>query len=135
MAEQNPMARWRRSEPTAAEKQELHDEALVLDRLLVHFPTHLQESDLQRELQLGEDASTTATGSNERSNQLHWAGPRPALRPGRDPDASGAPVPPAERPDPPSTSEAAAMDALGARQAFARAFGANVATVRSNARA
>jgi hypothetical protein len=41
--------------PTAAEKKALRNEALVLDRLLACWPVQLQESDLQRELALGED--------------------------------------------------------------------------------
>jgi len=39
---------------TAAD-DDLHDQALVLDRLLIHWPTQLQEADLQRELELGDD--------------------------------------------------------------------------------
>jgi hypothetical protein len=34
---------------------DLRDQALVLDRLLVHWPVQLQEADLLRELQLGAD--------------------------------------------------------------------------------
>jgi hypothetical protein len=34
---------------------DLRDQALVLDRLLVHWPVQLQEADLLRELRLGED--------------------------------------------------------------------------------
>ena len=34
---------------------DLRDQALVLDRLLVHWPVQLQEADLLRELELGAD--------------------------------------------------------------------------------
>ena len=50
MADQNPMAHH-----ADAADEDLQDQALVLDRLLVHSPTHMQVSDLQRELQLGDD--------------------------------------------------------------------------------
>jgi len=39
---------------TAVER-DLRDKALVLDRLLVQWPVPLQDSDLLRELELGED--------------------------------------------------------------------------------
>jgi hypothetical protein len=55
MAEKNPMAVGAGPALSAAEIQELNDEALVLDRLLVHWPIAQQESDIQRELSLGED--------------------------------------------------------------------------------
>jgi hypothetical protein len=74
MAEKNPMAQSAESEPAAAEKQELHDEALVLDQLLVHHPIHLQESDLQRELELGDDKFDHRDRVERAVDQLHWAG-------------------------------------------------------------
>ena len=74
MADTDPRAPSADSVPTAAEKQELHDEALVLDRLLVHHPIHLQESDLQRELQLGADRFDHRDRVERAVDQLHWAG-------------------------------------------------------------
>ena len=74
MAEKNPTAPDPEIVLTATEKQELTDEALVLDRLLVHHPTHLQESDLQRELQLGEDRFDHCDRVERAVDQLHWAG-------------------------------------------------------------
>ncbi|MGD9736392.1 MAG: hypothetical protein AB7V58_12435 [Solirubrobacterales bacterium] len=50
MAEQNVMEPW-----AIGVDGDLRDQALVLDRLLVHWPVQLQEADLLRELRLGED--------------------------------------------------------------------------------
>ena len=58
---------------TAAD-DDLHDQALVLDRLLVHWPTQLQEADLQRELQLGVDEFDHRDRINRAVVSLHWAG-------------------------------------------------------------
>jgi hypothetical protein len=69
MADQNPMAH----SATPAD-EDLQDQALVLDRLLVHWPTHLQEVDLQRELQLGEDDFDYRDRVDRAVVQLHWAG-------------------------------------------------------------
>jgi hypothetical protein len=74
MAEKNPTAQGADSAPTGAEKQELHDEALILDRLLIHFPTQLQESDLQRELELGDDEFDHRDRVERAVDQLRWAG-------------------------------------------------------------
>ena len=69
MADQNPMAH---SDADAGD--DLQDQALVLDRLLVHWPTHLQEADLQRELQLGEDDFDHRDRIDRAVVSLHWAG-------------------------------------------------------------
>jgi hypothetical protein len=74
MAEKNPMPQDLDAVPTAAEKQELQDEALVLDRLLVKWPVHLQESDLQRELKLGDDKFDRRDRVERAVQQLDWAG-------------------------------------------------------------
>lgn len=74
MAEKNPMPQDPAAVPTAAEKQELNDEALVLDRLLVKWPVHLQESDLQRELKLGDDKFDHRDRVERAIQQLDWAG-------------------------------------------------------------
>src|SRR5690349_4320717 len=50
MADQSPAALCE-----SAVDRDLRDQALVLDRLLVQWPVPLQESDLLRELELGED--------------------------------------------------------------------------------
>jgi hypothetical protein len=69
MADQNPMA------PSAeAAGDDLQDQALVLDRLLVHWPTHLQEADLQRELALGDDDFDHRDRVDHAIVALHWAG-------------------------------------------------------------
>jgi len=69
MADQNLMA------PSAADAgDDLQDQALVLDRLLVHWPTHLQAADLQRELQLGEDDFDHRDRIDRAVVSLHWAG-------------------------------------------------------------
>jgi hypothetical protein len=60
--------------PTAAEKEAPTDEARVLDRLLVRWPVQLQESDLQRELALGEDRFDHRDRVERAVNQVHWAG-------------------------------------------------------------
>jgi len=58
----------------ASADEDLHDQALVLDRLLVHWPAQLQEADLQRELQLGEDEFDHRDRIDRAVVQLHWAG-------------------------------------------------------------
>ena len=69
MANQNPMAH---SATPAGD--DLQDQALVLDRLLVHWPTHLQEADLQRELQLGDDDFDHRDRVDRAVVSLHWGG-------------------------------------------------------------
>jgi len=69
MAEQNPTAPGAESAD-----DDLQDQALVLDQLLVHWPTHLQEADLQRELQLGEDDFDRRDRIDRAVVSLHWAG-------------------------------------------------------------
>lgn len=54
--------------------EDLQDQALVLDRLLVHWPTHLQEADLQRELALGDDDFDQRDRVDRAVVSLHWAG-------------------------------------------------------------
>jgi hypothetical protein len=61
-------------DPPSNAKVDLEDQALVLDRLLVHWPTQLQESDLQRELQLGEDEFEHGDRIDRAVVGLHWAG-------------------------------------------------------------
>jgi hypothetical protein len=53
---------------------DLQDQALVLDRLLVHWPTQLQESDLERELQLGDGEFEQRDRVERAVISLHWAG-------------------------------------------------------------
>jgi len=74
MAEKNPKAQDPDVVPTTAETQELNDEALILDRLLVKWPVHLQESDLQRELKLGDDEFDHRDRVERAVEQLDWAG-------------------------------------------------------------
>lgn len=54
--------------------EDLQDQALVLDRLLVHWPTHLQADDLRRELRFGEDDFDHRDRVDRAVVQLHWAG-------------------------------------------------------------
>jgi hypothetical protein len=69
MADQNPTA------PCARPADEdLQDQALVLHRLLVHWPTHLQATDLQRELQLGDNEFAHRDRVERAVMELHWAG-------------------------------------------------------------
>lgn len=75
MANENPMGDCGAADHTGAlDQQDLEDEALVLDRLLVHWPTHLQDSDLCRELQV----DATKFGERDRIERavhhLYWAG-------------------------------------------------------------
>lgn len=53
---------------------DLRDQALVLDRLLVEWPTQLQESDLLRELELGEDEFEHRDRVDRAVVELCWAG-------------------------------------------------------------
>jgi len=69
MADQNPMAHG-----ADAADEDLQDQALVLDRLLVHWPTHLQAADLQGELQLGDDDFDHRDRIDRAVVSLHWAG-------------------------------------------------------------
>jgi hypothetical protein len=73
MADENPMAHCAIPDPPS-DQDDLNDQALVLDRLLVHWPTPLQEADLQRELQLGEDEFDHRDRVDRAVVQLHWAG-------------------------------------------------------------
>ena len=57
-----------------AADEDLQDQALVLDRLPAHNPTHMQVSDLQRELQLGEDEFDRRDRVDQAITQLKWAG-------------------------------------------------------------
>jgi len=61
-------------DPPSELDEDLHDQALVLDRLLVHWPTQLQEVDLQRELGLGEDQFDHRDRIDRAVVSLHWAG-------------------------------------------------------------
>src|SRR4051794_4008954 len=69
MADENPMAHG-----ADHADEDLQDQALVLDRLLVHWPTHLQAADLQRELQLGDDDFDHRDRIDRAVVSLHWAG-------------------------------------------------------------
>ena len=69
MADQHPTAHGARDAG-----DDLQDQALVLDRLLVHWPTHLQGVDLQRELALGEDEFDNRDRVERAVVELHWAG-------------------------------------------------------------
>jgi hypothetical protein len=61
-------------DPPSSAEEDLENQALVLDRLLVHWPTQLQESDLQRELQLGDDEFEQRDRIDRAVVGLHWAG-------------------------------------------------------------
>lgn len=69
MADQNPMAHC-----ADDADEDLQDQALVLDRLLIHWPTQLQAADLQRELQLGDGDFERRDRVDRAVMQLHWAG-------------------------------------------------------------
>jgi len=69
MADANPTAHC-----ATEANDDLHDQALVLDRLLVHWPTQLQEADLQRELQLGDDEFDHRDRVDRAVVSLRWAG-------------------------------------------------------------
>jgi hypothetical protein len=90
MADANPTAHC----ATGAD-DDLHDQALVLDRLLVHWPTQLQEADLQRELQLGDDEFDHRDRVDRAVVSLHWAG-LASLRRDRPADPGLAAFPSAE---------------------------------------
>jgi len=74
MADENPMAHRDVPDLPADIDPDVEDQALVLDRLLVHWPTQLQESDLRRELQLGEDDFDHRDRVDRAVVQLQWAG-------------------------------------------------------------
>lgn len=74
MANENPMPPCAEAAPSAAEKQDLTDEALVLDRLLSRWPIQLQETDLQRELKLGDGEFQHRDRVERAVEQLSWAG-------------------------------------------------------------
>ncbi|HEY1855422.1 MAG TPA: hypothetical protein VGG40_12635 [Solirubrobacterales bacterium] len=74
MADENPTAHGAIPDPPSNADQDLEDQALVLDGLLVHWPTHLQDSDLQRELRLGDDEFEQRDRIDRAVVQLHWAG-------------------------------------------------------------
>ncbi len=69
MANQNPPAHG-----AIAVDGDLRDQALVLDRLLVQWPTQLQEADLLRELQFGEDEFEHLDRVDRAVIELCWAG-------------------------------------------------------------
>jgi len=68
------MARGANPDPPSNAEADLEDQALLLDRLLVHWPTQLQESDLRRELQLGDDEFDQSDRVDRAVVSLHWAG-------------------------------------------------------------
>lgn len=75
MSCENPTADQAADDPTVSiDHKDLEDEALVLDRLLHLWPAHLQEADLQRELQI----DATKFGERDRIERavhhLFWAG-------------------------------------------------------------
>lgn len=74
MADENPTAHRAIPDPPSNVDGELEDQALVLDRLLAHWPTQLQESDLRRELQLGDDEFSQRDRIDRAVVQLYWAG-------------------------------------------------------------
>jgi hypothetical protein len=74
MADENPMAHGAIPDPPSNAEADLEDQALVLDRLLVHWPTQLQESDLRRELRLGHDDFDHRDRVDRAVASLHWAG-------------------------------------------------------------
>jgi hypothetical protein len=74
MANENPMAPRAISDPPSDIDPGLEDQALVLNRLLVHWPIQLQESDLQRELRLGDGDFDHRDRIDQAVVQLHWAG-------------------------------------------------------------
>lgn len=74
MADENPTAHGAIPDPPSNAEADLEDQALVLDRLLVHWPTQLQESDLERELRLGDGEFERRDRVDRAVAQLHWAG-------------------------------------------------------------
>lgn len=75
MAEKNPTDQRATAErESTCEQQDLEDEALVLDRLLSHWPTHLQEPDLQRELQARGNEFQQRDRVERAVHHLWWAG-------------------------------------------------------------
>ncbi|HEY1855585.1 MAG TPA: hypothetical protein VGG40_13460 [Solirubrobacterales bacterium] len=58
----------------ALDQQDLEDEALVLDRVLAHWPTHLQDSDLCRELQIDAAEFGERDRIERAVHHLCWAG-------------------------------------------------------------
>lgn len=74
MADENPTAQSADCDPPAGPGDHIEDQALALDRLLVHWPTHLQESDLQREAQFDGDEFDQRDRLDRAIQQLFWAG-------------------------------------------------------------
>jgi hypothetical protein len=74
MAEKNPTTRGADSEPSTTERQELQDQALILRCLLVHWPIHLQATDLLREMNLDAGAFGDRDRVDRALDQLFWAG-------------------------------------------------------------
>ncbi len=74
MADENPTAHRAIPDTPSNAEADLEDQALVLDRLLVQWPTQLQESDLRRELQLGDGEFDHRDRVVRAVVQLHWAG-------------------------------------------------------------
>jgi hypothetical protein len=74
MADQNPTAPGADSELQATERQELQDEALILRCLLVHWPIHLQSTDLLREMHLDVENLGDHDRVERAIDQLYWAG-------------------------------------------------------------
>ena len=74
MADENPTAHCAIPDPPSSAEADLEDQALVLDRLLVHWPTQLQESDLLRELALDGDEFNQRDRIDNAVAQLYWAG-------------------------------------------------------------
>lgn len=72
MADENPMAH--RADPPSDPNPDVEDQALVLNRLVVHWPTPLQDSDLQRELQAGGDEFQQRDRVERAVHHLWWAG-------------------------------------------------------------
>jgi hypothetical protein len=75
MADENPTGDCGVAEhETPLGQQDLEDEALVLDRLLVHWPTHPQDSDLCRELQVDAMKFGERDRIERAVHHLYWAG-------------------------------------------------------------
>lgn len=74
MADQNPTAPDAAAAPPSTVDQDLEDQALVLDRLLIHWPSQLQESDLLREVQFEGDDFNRRDRVERAVHQLYGAG-------------------------------------------------------------
>jgi hypothetical protein len=74
MADENPKHPDATKAETDVEREDLEDEASVLDRLVTHWPTHLQESDIAREMGLDYKDFGGRDRIDRAVVQLYWGG-------------------------------------------------------------